>query len=60
MVHYAQWVDSPHPKWLTQDDIEAMLDSRLWFARKFRPEEPALGELDRLLDDWSAQSELAD
>ena len=50
MVHYAQWVDTPHPKWLTSDDLDAMLASGFWFARKFRPDEPVLDELDRLLD----------
>jgi len=50
MVHYAQWVDSPHPRWLTTDDLETMLASGLWFARKFRPEETVLSELDRRLD----------
>jgi hypothetical protein len=50
MLHYAEWVDSPHPKWLTDDDLEAMLGSGHWFARKFRPGEPVLDELDRLLD----------
>jgi hypothetical protein len=50
MIHYAQWVDSPHPKWLSEEDLDAMLDSRLWFARKFRPEDSVLDELDRRLD----------
>ena len=51
MVHYAQWVDTPHPKWLTSEDLDVMLQSGLWFARKFRPDEPLLDELDRLLDE---------
>ena len=54
MIHYAQWVDSPHPKWLTLEDLESLLNSRLWFARKFRPDEPVLRELDLLLDAPSA------
>lgn len=50
MLHFAQWVDSPHPKWLTVDDLAEMRASGFWFARKFRPDEPVLDELDRLLD----------
>ena len=50
MIHYAQWIDSPHPKWLTTQDLDAMRASGLWFARKFRPDEPVLDNLDRLLD----------
>lgn len=50
MMHYATWVDSPHPVWLTEADLAPMLASGRWFARKFAPDDPVLDILDRLLD----------
>jgi hypothetical protein len=49
MIHHAVW-KSPHPEWLTTADLDEMLQSGRWFARKFRPEEPVLTALDHLLD----------
>jgi hypothetical protein len=51
MLHYARWHDSPHPVLLTEADIDVMLQSGRWFARKFRENDPVLDRLDRLLDD---------
>lgn len=51
MLHYARWSESPHPEWLGEADLAEMEDSGLWFARKFRPDEPVLDRLDELLDD---------
>jgi Core-2/I-Branching enzyme len=50
MLHYARWYDSPHPVWLTESDLDAMLLSGRWFARKFREDDPVLDHLDRILD----------
>ena len=50
MMHYATWVDSPHPAWLTEADLAVMRASGRWFARKFAPDDPVLDTLDGLLD----------
>ena len=50
MLHYARWMDSPHPVWLTEQDLEEMKSSRLWFARKFHPDDAVLDRLDSTLD----------
>lgn len=50
MLHYTRWGASPHPEWLGVDDLAAMRASAYWFARKFRPDDPALDRLDDLLD----------
>jgi len=50
MLHFGEWVGSPHPRHLGVEDLPAMLGSGRWFARKFRPEDPVLDRLDALLD----------
>ncbi len=50
MLHYARWAASPHPEWLTIEDLPAMLASGRWFARKFREDDPVLDRLDDRLD----------
>lgn len=50
MLHHARWVASPHPEWLGSEDLDAILSSRRWFARKFREDDRVLDLLDRVLD----------
>lgn len=52
MLHYTRWEASPHPAWLTTADLDDMLASGYWFARKFHPDEPVLDVLDAHLDDF--------
>ena len=37
-------------RWLTEQDLEEMKSSRLWFARKFHPDDAVLDRLDSTLD----------
>jgi hypothetical protein len=50
MLHYARWEASPHPSWLSTGDLDAMLTSGKWFARKFRQDDAVLDLLDDRLD----------
>lgn len=38
-----------HPQWLTSAELDAMLASGCHFARKFRPDEPVLDQIDEAL-----------
>lgn len=49
MIHFARWASSPHPDWLGIGDLDEMITSRRWFARKFREDDPVLDVLDRSL-----------
>lgn len=50
MLHYARGDASPHPEWLGTGDLDAMIRSGRWFARKFREDDPVLDVLDTLLE----------
>jgi hypothetical protein len=54
MLHFTRWGPSPHPMWLTMDDLPDLLDSGYWFARKFAQDAPVLDALDAVLDEGSA------
>jgi hypothetical protein len=58
MLHYARWEASPHPSWLSTDDLDEMLASGKWFARKFRQDDTVLDLLDDRLDRVSGSPSL--
>ncbi|WP_344737793.1 beta-1,6-N-acetylglucosaminyltransferase [Microbacterium awajiense] len=49
MIHFTRWGSSPHPEWLTVDDLDEMTSSDKWFARKFHEDDPVLDALDERL-----------
>ena len=54
--HYIDWrLRLEHPKTLGTEDLDAMLSSGQFFARKFEPDSPVLDELDRACG-WSGTS----
>lgn len=46
---FERWEGGAHPQWLTSADLDKMLGSGCHFARKFRPAEPVLDQLDEAL-----------
>ena len=60
MLHYARWEASPHPSWLSTGDLDVMLASGKWFARKFRQDDTVLDLLDKRLDRLSSRSPIRD
>lgn len=46
---FERWEGGAHPQWLISADLENMLQSGCHFARKFRPAEPVLDQLDEAL-----------
>jgi hypothetical protein len=50
-THYIDWkLRLEHPKTLGREDLEAMLSSGRFFARKFEPDSPVLDDLDRIAE----------
>jgi hypothetical protein len=48
---YIDWhAQLPHPKTLGMEDLNRLLASGCWFARKFAENAPVLDALDRVLD----------
>ena len=43
------WEGGAHPQWLTSAHLEEMFASGCHFARKFRPDEPVLDQIDEAL-----------
>jgi hypothetical protein len=50
MLHFTRWGASPHPLWLSMEDLPEMRASGHWFARKFTQDAPVLDALDAVLD----------
>jgi len=46
---FERWEGGAHPQWLTSADFDEMLASGCHFARKFRPDEPVLDQIDEAL-----------
>jgi hypothetical protein len=44
---FSKWpANVAHPKWLGLEDLDDMINSGSWFARKFLPDDPVLDSLD--------------
>lgn len=50
LLHYTRWAASSHPEWLGLADLDEMLTSQRWFARKFTESDEVLDCLDDVLE----------
>ena len=46
---FAIWRNSPHPELLGREHLDAIIESKAYFARKFAPDSEALDEIDKIL-----------